>query len=64
MKDPFQRSDPFRNSNRGGPTKLYYTVMVKGTDGSVTMHERIENPWKYIEAVKASPNVESAWIKK
>lgn len=39
------------------------TVCVKHTDGKVTEHSGITDPWRYIAKVKGEPGVEDAWIK-
>lgn len=39
------------------------TVCIKHTDGSVTEHPNITDPWRYIAKVKKEPGVEDAWIK-
>jgi len=52
----------FKESNR---TFLndYRTVCVRHTDGRVTEHYHITDPWKYIKKIKKAVDVEDAWIK-
>ena len=41
----------------------FRTVCIKHTDGRVSEHTHITNPWRYIVKVKKAPDVEDAWIK-
>ena len=39
------------------------TVCIRHTDGRVTEHPNITEPWKYIRKIKKAVDVEDAWIK-
>lgn len=41
----------------------FRTVCIRHTDGRVTEHTHITDPWRYIAKVKKSPDVENVWIK-
>lgn len=48
-------------------SKLFFsnkrTVCIKHTDGKITEHPGITDPWRYIIKVKQSLDVENVWIK-
>lgn len=52
----------FKDSARGF-FKDRRIVCIKHTDGRVTEHGPITEPWRYIKKVEKSPDVEKAWIK-
>jgi hypothetical protein len=62
-------SDFFRDFNisRGFSSKTFLTenrtVCIKHSDGRVTEHPSISDPWRYITKVKKEMGVENAWIK-
>lgn len=63
-------SDFFKDFNKNGlkiSNKNFFTnkrtVCIKYKDGKVIEHFDIEDPWRYIVAVKKNINVVSAWIK-
>ena len=39
------------------------TVCILHSDGRVSEHHDITDPWKYIAKVKKSMDIKSAWIK-
>jgi len=39
------------------------TVCIKHTDGRITEHHGITNPWKYIAKVKKEMGIETVWLK-
>lgn len=41
----------------------FRTVCIKHSDGRVTEHTHITNPWRYIAKVKKAFDVENAWVK-
>lgn len=52
----------FRDSARGF-FKVARIVCIKHSDGKVTEHGPITDPWRYIKKVEKEPGVEKAWIK-
>ena len=52
----------FRDSARGF-FKVSRIVCIKHSDGKVTEHGPITDPWRYIKKVEKEPGVEKAWIK-
>jgi len=59
-QDPFSNSDPFRKKSSFAASGV--TVMVRYTDGKVSAHHKITNPWPYMLAMKKHADVKSVWI--
>jgi len=62
LRDGFSIRGGFKESTRTFMTN-FRTVCVRHTDGHVTEHAHITQPWKYIMKIKKSVDVEDAWIK-
>jgi hypothetical protein len=62
LKDGFSINRGFRGSPRIFMTD-FRTVCVKHTDGRVTEHPNITDPWKYIRKIRKAVDVEDAWCK-
>lgn len=63
LKDGFSIRGGFNESTRTFMSDAR-TVCVRHTDGRITEHPHITDPWKYIRKIKKALDVEDAWIKK
>ena len=62
LRDGFNISRGFKESTRTF-MKDSRTVCIRHTDGRVTEHPNITEPWRYIRKIKKAVDVEDAWIK-
>ena len=62
LKGGFNIRGGFKESTRTFMSD-FRTVCILHTDGKVTEHTHITDPWKYIAKVKKAPDVEDAWVK-
>jgi hypothetical protein len=62
LRDGFNINRGFKESTRTFMND-FRTVCVRHTDGRVTEHAHITDPWKYIRKIKKAVGVEDAWIK-
>ena len=62
LRSGFKVRGGFKESTRTFMSD-FRTVCVRHTDGKVTEHTHITDPWRYIAKLKKAPDVEDAWIK-
>lgn len=62
LKSGFNIQKGFSESPRTFMSE-FRTVCIRHTDGRVTEHSHITDPFKYIKKVKKASDVEDAWIK-
>lgn len=64
-KDFLKSGNLFRRGFRESPRTFmseFYIVCIRHTDGRITEHHHITDPWRYIKKVKKAFDVEDAWI--